>query len=350
MDARKIRTRFGRTIALLALYPWITSQAAAVDFSLAQIDGLRADLHLCGAVVTGSADVGAQDGVGINGGWSSATVDGSEWIDFDFDEPQRGVRFDVGVAYDLDGDGISGRTLVEAFDASGASLGFQFIQGHSVHDLGALYGPTPMSRVRLTAIGDGIRLENFGYDALGTIDVDLRGGGDADPIYTSPTVCGVHMVGSSQVYYEDSNGGAAGGLGVVGGASHLMLDGSEWVRLEFPFPVDELVLDSQLHTLDGDFWYGEAVLFAYDASGSSLGSMSIGRHSLFGGPLYQSLDVADSLGVSGIAEIEIYSLGDARRLDRVRYAPEPTVGAVAALLALAALARRRSRSAVEAPR
>ncbi|MCR9096654.1 MAG: hypothetical protein NXI30_20720 [bacterium] len=55
------------------------------------------------------------------------------------------------------------------------------------------------------------------------------------------------------------------------------------MQIEFPYPVDERVLDSLLFDEDGDARSGEAVLFAYDEFGASVGSPPLQRFSLLGG-------------------------------------------------------------------
>ncbi|MCR9097851.1 MAG: hypothetical protein NXI30_26835 [bacterium] len=342
MDSRFTdRRRFWSLILFLSLT--FASPVLAVEITFDEIAGQTIDLHVCGVVVSGSDDVLTDAGLGIAGGFGTSMVDGTEWIEFEFDAPQLGVQIDVIDALDIDGDGISGRMLVEAFDATGASMGFQLIQEAGTKDLAAIYGGASMSRFVMTALGDASRITRLGYDETGAVEIDLVGGGYVDLAYPAPTICGVRFVGSSQIYFVDGQSGGNAGMGVVGGEDALMLDGSEWMRLEFPYPVDELVLESLLFGLDADFFYGEAVLFAYDDLGQSLGSMSLQRHSLFGGPVAQTVDVVTALGAGGIKEIEILSLGDGRRLDRVIYAPEPSMGTGAALISLAAFARRRSR-------
>lgn len=349
MSSRDTERRTKPTISAIALWLSMATQASAVEIALLERAAQTDDLHTCGVYVSGSAALEVDNGLGIDGGMSDSTVDGTEWLEFDLDEPQSGVYFDVIHAEDFDGDGTAGRAIVEAFDPGGSSLGFQLIQGTGIKELATAFGSSPVSRVVVTAVADGIRLASFGYDEVGSVEVDLRNGGYSNAAISEPTVCGVRVAGSYIVYYADMELGANSGMGVVGGFGATTLDGSEWMRLEFPYPVDELVLESLLYGLDGDFFYGEAVLFAYDETGSSLGSTSLTRHSLFGGPIAQTIDVVDRLGVGGIAEVEIYSLGDARRLDRVVYAPEPSMGGGAAILTLAAIARRHTRRRPTSP-
>lgn len=339
MDSKNACRRGLPIAAMLLLSTWTTSPASGVEIALHERSVVTDDLHTCGVEITASDTMIWVDGLGVDGGVSGGTIDTAEWVEFDLDAPQPGFYFDVDVADDNDGDGVAGRAIVEAFDAGGASLGIHMIQGTGRKDVASMVGGATVSRVVATALADGLRIDRVGYDETGPVEMDLLNGGYLDTFVTSPTVCGVRVVGSSQVYYSDSAFGGTPGMGVSG----VTLDGSEWMRLEFPYPVDELVLESLLYGVDGDFLYGEAVLFAYDEAGGGLGSMSLSRHSLFGGPLSQTVDVADALGVGGIAEIEIFSLGDARRLDRVVYAPEPEVGAGVAVLAAAAFAARRAR-------
>src|SRR5262249_44021681 len=78
-----------------------------------------------GVTVTGSADVNVLNlnGLGIVGGTFDDTVDGNEFIDFDFGFGVSGVAYYVNSAGNLNGNGTVGDRTLEAFGVGGASLG-----------------------------------------------------------------------------------------------------------------------------------------------------------------------------------------------------------------------------------
>ena len=344
MDASETQRFTAATLSAIALSLSMVSPAAAVEVRLDERTGPAFDLHTCGVAISGSSQLFASDGMGVLGGLSDSYVDGTESFEFEFDEPQSSAWFDLNDAADLNNDGVPGRAILEAYDAGGASMGARLTQGDGLKELSDFYGAVPLSRVVVTVLGDAIRFASVGYVEIGAVELDFRHSGHVDSQTTStPTVCGVRFVGNNHIVYDDVSAGD-GGLGVAGGVGWQRLDGSEWMRMEFPYPVDELVLESLLYGYDADFYYGEAMLFAYDEFGNGIGSMNLRRHSLFGGPLAQTVDVAAAIG-GGSSEIEIFSMGDGRRLDKVIYAPEPAGGAALATLALAAIARGRARRA-----
>ena len=330
----------------------VATPAIAVSWRLQDLNGSYDDLHSCGIRLTGSdvITISATGGgggpvvgyVGVGHGSLGNQLNTGESLEIAFDTPAIGAWYEVSLALDTDLDGQFGLVLVEAFDAGNASLGMRLVSGDGVKYLADEYGSAPISRVVLTGLADRISLGEIGYQETGPLELDLLNAGQLNLAVSGPPVlCDAQFTASDEIRLNDPEQGSAAGVGVYRGAYDDLLDSAEQMQIEFPYPVDELVLDSLLFDEDGDARYGEAVLFAYDEFGASLGSTPLQRFSLLGGPLTQSLDVTATLGVGGISRIEIYSLGDARRLDGVRYAPEPTIGLAAPILMLGMIGRAR---------
>jgi hypothetical protein len=114
-----------------------------------------------GVRVTGSNTINVLNlnGLGIVGGANNNTVDGFEWIDFEFDFPSLSTQYFVPSAGNQDGDGFVGEAFLEAFDAADVSLGAVGVNGAGIMDLDALFpGGVPIQRFRVTANVDNFRV------------------------------------------------------------------------------------------------------------------------------------------------------------------------------------------------
>ncbi|MBU1411410.1 hypothetical protein KKC22_07805 [Myxococcota bacterium] len=119
---------------------------------------------VAGITVTGSNTINVLNlnGLGIVGGISNSTIDGTEWIDFEFDHPSASTQFHVPSAGNNDGDELAGEATIEIFDALDVSLGTLALQGVGTRDLDALFpGITMIQRVRITADVDNHRIGSF---------------------------------------------------------------------------------------------------------------------------------------------------------------------------------------------
>lgn len=124
----------------------------------AAIDDVPPGVH-----VTGSSTINVLNlnGLGVVGGASDVTVDGAEFLDVTLDRPSTATRYSAPFAGNLDGDGLLGEAVIEAFDAAGASLGTHAIDGAGVRDLTAMFGGARIKRFRVTANVDSFRLSTI---------------------------------------------------------------------------------------------------------------------------------------------------------------------------------------------
>jgi Notch-like protein len=114
-----------------------------------------------GVRVTGSANINVLNlnGLGIVGGVNSNTIDGAEWIEFEFDHPSASTQYFVPSAGNQDGDGFVGEAVVEAFDPFGVSLGMVDVNGSGIMNLDALFpGGVRIGRFRVQAQVDSHRI------------------------------------------------------------------------------------------------------------------------------------------------------------------------------------------------
>jgi hypothetical protein len=123
-------------------------------------------LSLGGLTVTGSANINVTNlnGLGIVGGNTSVAVDGAEFIRFSVDSgAASAVSYVVATWGNLDGDGLSGEAIIEAFDASATSLGVVAISEGGTKDVSAMFGNESISAFVVTADGDLflVRSANF---------------------------------------------------------------------------------------------------------------------------------------------------------------------------------------------
>ncbi len=124
-----------------------------------------------GVRVTGSNTINVLNlnGLGIVGGSNNNTIDGNEFIEFEFDFPSTATQYFVPSAGNIDGDGFVGEAIVQAFDENGMSLGSMPVNGSGNKDLNAMFGA-------------GVRILGFRV----TADVDSHRIGS---VTVSPVVC-----------------------------------------------------------------------------------------------------------------------------------------------------------------
>ena len=113
-----------------------------------------------GVAITGSANLYFLNlnGMGIAGGAWNDTVDGHEWVRFDFAYQAFGFSYTVASAGNLDGDGTVGDSLVEGFDLNGNSLGTVPVVNPATVDVSALFGNKKLSAATIHADVDNQRL------------------------------------------------------------------------------------------------------------------------------------------------------------------------------------------------
>ncbi len=109
-------------------------------------------------VGSGTINVLNLNGLGIVGGANNNTVDGVEWIEFQFDFPSQSTQYFVTSAGNIDLDGLVGEAFVEAFDAADVSLGAVAVSDSGGKNLDALFPGVPIQRFRVTANVDSFRV------------------------------------------------------------------------------------------------------------------------------------------------------------------------------------------------
>jgi hypothetical protein len=99
------------------------------------------------------------NGLGIVGGANNNTIDGSESIEFTFDDPSAATTYFVPSAGNQDGDGFVGEAFLQAFDEADASLGTTNVNGAGSFDINALLGTNArITRFIVTANVDSFRI------------------------------------------------------------------------------------------------------------------------------------------------------------------------------------------------
>lgn len=114
-----------------------------------------------GVTVLGSNTVNVLNlnGLGIVGGVNNNTIDGNEWIEFQFDHPSAATSYFVQSAGNQNGDGVLGAAFLEAWDEANVPVGATPIAGTGNFNLNALFGAgTRISRFRVTANVDSHRI------------------------------------------------------------------------------------------------------------------------------------------------------------------------------------------------
>jgi hypothetical protein len=331
---------FRRLLLVIALLGF-ASPGHATRWDFRQVNGFlniaTAKWENCGIQVFGGISGGISTdpgfGIGVFGGTSDTTIDSNESVEvrffnaFGLAQARYGVRYSVEVAGNENGQGGFGDGFLEAFDSMNDSLGIVAVSGVGVKDVNALFGGVSIRRFILTASGDSVRIAYVEYDAPRTQPVRLSSF-DTGIIAGNPVeVCDVVLSGSSGVYLNQ-------GLG-VGGGLLPMVDGSESLLFEFPYPVTGVLMktaavsNSENHTASG-----EGFLEGFR------GAQSLGVHAISGDA---DVDVTDLFGGEPITALELTADGDGRSIDSVRFTPEPG-GLPAGLAGLAAMAARAWRA------
>jgi hypothetical protein len=283
-------------------------------------------LAACGIAVTSAGVLQTQQVFGM--GVGDTFVDSGEAVDFAFDIPAEGVRYEVATAVNGDGDGLSGEHTVEAFDASNASLGVQAQSGEGIKDVSALFGDVPISHFVVSTEADGIRIGRASYAALdgevNTLEVPPLNAGVATSMPVFPE-CGAN------VSSPDGNvlvGVAPSQIGVVDGD----IDPGETLEIEFEEPVSDVIYALANAGASND----DHAFEIFNAAGVSLGTG-------VGGAGENDTSLVSALPVKTLvltATTESIAFGYATFV-----VPEPGafMAAASALVALAACARRNAR-------
>lgn len=125
------------------------------------------EIRQCGAVFRGSPgstrSQGGVRGISVSGGNAESLIDAGEELEVELDEPVRGVRYQLVGANDVNVNGEDGDHFVEAFDASGSSLGLRSASAEGETDLSTLsyFGRQPISRFVLIGVADQFRLDSI---------------------------------------------------------------------------------------------------------------------------------------------------------------------------------------------
>lgn len=125
-------------------------------------------LAVAGVTVTGSDSVNVLNlnGLGIVGGSFNNDVDGTESIHFAFSAPAAAaISYHVLAAGNLNGNGVGGEAVLEAFDHTGRSLGTHAVAGAGSKSVSTLFGNTPISAFTATANVDNFRISQLIYSA-----------------------------------------------------------------------------------------------------------------------------------------------------------------------------------------
>lgn len=164
---------------------------------------------------------------------------------------------------------------------------------------------------RLT--GGGHRVINVVPGPLFSRDFDFNLAGPV-PSYSA---FGVHITGSANLFRSLANNtscgffqGCAGGLGVVGGASDALVDGSEWMMIE----LGPAMLNVSFLFSEGD----PLTIEAWGADGQSLGMQLV--------PDVSQLGLQSLYGAVPISKVVLTPAGDGftlRRLDANETASQP---------------------------
>lgn len=141
---------------------------AAASGTILVLDGfgfvITSSFEICDAAITGSADVVlTAAGLRIAGGNSPSLLEGSEWVRFDFEQPQTVVSYRNTAASDGNGNGTVADAFVEGYGAGGVSLGLVSVHGEGLKDVTALFGGAPLTGFRVVANVDAQRLSSVFY-------------------------------------------------------------------------------------------------------------------------------------------------------------------------------------------
>ncbi len=163
----RIKTRLCRVVLLAALAGLsLPARAGTVDYTL--YGTFQTSAYTVGGVtVSGSSDVGVFhfNGLGVMGGidfW----LDGAEYLDFTFtDGPAIDVAYSVLAAGNLNPslNALVGESYVEVFGLHGESRGVFGCSDSGVKDVSDLVGGGPITRFRVTANVDNLRISTVSY-------------------------------------------------------------------------------------------------------------------------------------------------------------------------------------------
>lgn len=90
-------------------------------------------------------------------------LDGSEWVRFDFQEPQTVVSYGNTSVNDTNGNGTVADAFVEGYGAGGDSLGLVAVSGEGLQDVTELFGGAVLTGFRVVANVDAQRLDRVVY-------------------------------------------------------------------------------------------------------------------------------------------------------------------------------------------
>lgn len=321
------RLRLGRCACLVLLGFLTAWPAAAVDLQFGFLFGFYPTLKNCGIEVStfqGTLATEELQPLGVQSGPGGVfSIEGPESIEFDFDEPAYGARYTVQNATDGNNDGVFAPTMIEAFGPDGFSIGTVMTSGSGLKSVGDLFGDVLLSGFLLIPMEDSFQVSSVGYDESGEVEIDLDRSGDHvnNTFFGDQLYCGANFSGSDEVRVFHANGN--GGMGIRGGVNDFLLDTFETMRVDLPYPVSTLVVESLLVNFDGDSVAGNATLTAFDEAGDAIGDHLIGEVAPSSEPVQQVLDVSALFPGETISSIEIAANRDGRRLDRLVYAPEP---------------------------
>jgi hypothetical protein len=138
------------------------------------------------------------------------------------------------------------------------------------------------------------------FDDIGTFAV---------PSYTVPGGA-VTVSGSANVNVLNLNG-----LGIVGGVSTNLVDGSEWIEFVFSQPVTNLsYFVSSATNFNGNSLNGESTYSAYNAAGSLIGTVASSGSGMNA--------VSATLGPTPVARLRVQALADGFRIGQLFFSQE----------------------------
>ena len=147
----------------------IAPEAAVNLVSLRGFGTVQAiEYDVCDLLISGSHDIRlAAVGLGVASADPPSLLDsvleGSEFARFEFATSFTSVTYVNESVIDDDSDGILAESFVEAYGASGGSLGIVPVSGEGEHDVSDLFGGAAVSAFRVIADGDGQRIVGIAY-------------------------------------------------------------------------------------------------------------------------------------------------------------------------------------------
>lgn len=286
----------------------------------------------CGvSAATVGVSIYENSGVGVWGGNSHTEIDGGEGVSFGVQEA-RALRYYVGSASNLDGDGLFGEHFLEGFGPGGASLGVVARSGVGTFDATAAFGGASLKSIEITAQTDGLSVGWIEYDVPPGRSVVVRFLQLSSTVASQLEHCGLTVTSSTGTVAVTHDLGAYAKTGVAG----TWTEPGHWLDIAFDTPVSEVGYQFQdVFDNDGDFVDGEHFVEAFGASGASLGIRSAQGTAV-------DLSQPGYFGSQLISRI-VVTAADSYRIDEVTFMPEPAGAPLAAAAALALAARRRRR-------